>query len=75
MNFNHLKEVNESWWQHFCFAFPMCCRLLWGGIRIGIHAFLPFLFVTDGSDTIRRCYRIVNEKFPEQYGKSRIVNR
>lgn len=66
MNFNHLKEVNETWWQHFCFAFPMGCRLVWGGIKIGIHAFIPFILVDDGSKCIRKCHSILEEKFPDQ---------
>ena len=66
MNFNHLKEVNETWWEHFCFAFPMACRMLWGGICILTHSLFPFLFVTDGSDTIKKCHGIVCAKFPDK---------
>ena len=65
MNFNHLKEVNETWWEHFKFAFPMACRMARGAFCICIHSIFPFLFVTDGSDTIKQCHKIVTDKFPE----------
>ena len=66
MNLRHLREVNETYFEHFRFAFPMACRMLWGAFCIAVHSVLPFLFVTDGSDTIRNCNRIVNQKFPEK---------
>jgi hypothetical protein len=64
MNLRHLREVNETYFEHFRFAFPMACRMAWGAFCIAVHSVLPFLFVTNGSDTIRNCNRIVNQKFP-----------
>ena len=61
----HLKDVNESYGEHFRFAFPMACRMLWGGFCILVHSLLPFLFITTGSDTIKRCNDIVTKKFPD----------
>jgi hypothetical protein len=75
MNFQHLKEVDETYFKHFCFAFPMACRMLWGAFCIGIHSVFPFLFVTTGSDIIRNCNRAINKKFPGQAGLRRSVQR
>ena len=66
MNFKHLKEVYETYFEHLRFAFPMACRMAWGTFCIGVHALLPFLFVTTGSETICKCYRIVASKLPDK---------
>ena len=63
--FNHLQDVNETYFEHFKFAMGMALRLLWGGTCIAIHAVLPFAFVSNGSETIKKCYSIITEKFPQ----------
>ena len=74
MNFNHLKEVDETYFQHFRFAFPMALRLLWGGFCLAIHSVLPFIFVDNGTKTIRESNRLVNERFPERATVKRQVH-
>ncbi len=66
MNFKHLQEVNETYFEHMRFALLMACRMAWGAFCIGVHALIPSLFVTTGSETICKCYRIVASKFPDK---------
>jgi hypothetical protein len=66
MNFNHLKEVDETYTEHFRFSFSMACRMLWGGICILTHSIFPFACVTNGGDAIRKCYTVMNTKFPDK---------
>ena len=66
MKFKHLQEVNETYSEHFWFAFPMACRMAWGAFCIGVHAIIPSLFVTSGSAIICKCYQIISVKFPDK---------
>ena len=40
----HLKEVEMSYWQHFCFAMSLVPYLLFAIAFIIIHAIVPGLF-------------------------------
>ena len=66
MKFKHLKEVDETYFEHMRFALLMACRMAWGAFCIGVHALIPSLFVTTGSVIISKCYRIVASKFPDK---------
>ena len=63
INFNHLREVNETYGEHMQFAMGMAGRMFLGSLMIFIHAIIPWIFITNGSDVIRKCYGIVNKKF------------
>ena len=42
----HLRTVNETYFEHLGFALRFGLKMTWGGIAAVIHALLPFLFVT-----------------------------
>lgn len=50
---HHPSAVGESYGEHFLAASGFGFRMLLGAIACLIHAVLPFLFVTTGSNMIR----------------------
>lgn len=40
----HPKSVNETYGQHFCFAFKFSLKLFVAAFCAFVHAFFPFLF-------------------------------
>lgn len=50
----HPSSVNETYWQHFKFAFLFGCGMILFGICCVIHAFFPFLFETVASDYVKK---------------------
>lgn len=49
---DHPKSVGESYTEHFGVASRFGMKMMWGGARCTLHAVLPFLFRTAGSDTV-----------------------
>lgn len=49
----HPETVGETYGEHFLAAMGFSLRMLLGGLACLVHAVLPFLFVTTGSDMIR----------------------
>lgn len=49
----HPATVGESYGEHFLAATGFGLRMLFGAVACLVHAVLPFLFVTTGSDVIR----------------------
>ena len=49
---DHPKSVGESYTAHFGVASRFGAKMMWGGLRCSLHAFLPFVFKTAGSDTV-----------------------
>jgi hypothetical protein len=50
----HPATVGETYWQHLRFATRTGMAMIAGGGACFVHGFLPFLFMTTGSRTIRR---------------------
>ncbi|KTC68745.1 hypothetical protein Lbir_2278 [Legionella birminghamensis] len=48
----HLKEIDESYTEHFLFAQCLGFKLIFAGFACLIHAIIPDLFVNTGSKTI-----------------------
>ena len=48
----HPASVDETYAEHMGAAFGFALRMLLGSLACLVHAFLPFLFVTTGSETI-----------------------
>ena len=63
---DHPKEVKMTYLQHTAFALMLARRTLSCVFASLIHAFLPFLFVTHTSTTIRE----LNQVFEKRFGNS-----
>ena len=49
----HLKESNLTYFQHMRRALSISCNLMTASAACLIHAFLPFVFETSASSTIK----------------------
>ena len=56
----HLKEVNETYFQHMTIAFKIGFTMLVTGIFCLIHALIPGLFKKTGSNQIAKIYDMVS---------------
>ncbi len=52
----HLDEVGESYGAHMVHASHFGLRMVAGGLACMVHAVLPFMFSTTGSDVIRKLH-------------------
>lgn len=59
---DHPREVEEGFFEHFRVASGFGLTMIRGGLCALVHAFVPALCVTSGSDTIRRLHTIMVEK-------------
>jgi Family of unknown function (DUF6356) len=48
----HPESVGESYWQHLAAAMSFGLRMLWGGVLCLVHAVIPGLCRTRGSEMI-----------------------
>ena len=48
----HPASVDESYWQHLAAAASFGFRMIWGGIVCLVHAVIPGVCCTKGSDMI-----------------------
>ncbi|MBA3897816.1 MAG: hypothetical protein H0X36_11940 [Sphingomonadaceae bacterium] len=58
----HPRTVGESYFEHFGVASSFGLAMIGGGAKALVHAVLPNLCETSGSDTIRRLHSIMVEK-------------
>jgi Family of unknown function (DUF6356) len=58
----HPKTVGETYWEHFRVASSFGVAMVSGGVKAMVHAVLPNVYETAGSDTIRRLHNIMVEK-------------
>jgi hypothetical protein len=49
---SHPASVNENYWQHLTSAAGFGFRMIWGGIVSLVHAVIPGVCCTNGSDMI-----------------------
>ena len=52
----HPSDVGETYREHFGVAMSFSVAMIAGGLACAVHAVLPFLFTTTGSQTIRRLH-------------------
>ena len=48
----HPATVNETYFQHFANSASLGLRMIGGGLACFVHAFLPGVFCSKGSETI-----------------------
>jgi len=48
----HPESVNENYWQHLASAAGFGFRMIWGGLVCLVHAFIPGVCSTKGSDMV-----------------------
>jgi len=60
----HPNSVNETYFQHFIFAFMFGINMLLGGIFCIIHAVFPFLFQKTGSHFLLKMTTTFIERMP-----------
>lgn len=58
----HPNAVNETYLQHFCFACKTGIKLMWAGVACFIHGLFPFLFVTTGSEQVKKVVANMEER-------------
>ena len=59
---DHPKSVDESYGAHFGVASRFGFAMIWGGMKALVHAVIPGLCVTSGSDTVKRLNHIMVEQ-------------
>lgn len=60
----HPHSINETYFQHFKFAFAFGANLLLGGLTCIIHAIFPFLFQKTGSNILFKMTHHFVERMP-----------
>lgn len=58
----HPEEVGESYAEHFRAAGGFGIAMIAGGVACVLHAFVPRMFVTTGSGTVKRLYELMVAK-------------
>ncbi len=61
MNFSHLEEAGETYFQHFSRAIILSLNLLIMSIVCLVHSLLPFIFTTYVSDKIREINSYIDQ--------------
>lgn len=59
---NHLKEMNEGYFEHMFYALRYGLKMILGGIALIIHSIIPDIFVTTGSRTMRSIIMEVDQR-------------
>ncbi|ODN41365.1 DUF6356 family protein [Piscirickettsia litoralis] len=58
----HPHDVNETYFQHFCFAASRGLKSICCGFGLIIHAVFPFLFIQTGSNFVGNMHKEMQEK-------------
>lgn len=58
----HLTEAGESYTQHLIFASCIALKMLKAGIQCFLHALIPSIFKTSGSNAIKELYNKINTR-------------
>ena len=61
---DHPATVNETYFQHFASSASFGLRMIGGGLACFVHAFLPGVFCSKGSETICKLHErmVVNRR-------------
>jgi hypothetical protein len=61
----HPESVGESYLEHMNVALSFAVPLLAAGLAALIHAFLPFLFLTTASRTVKQLHARMTNRHPQ----------
>ena len=56
----HLKQANESYFQHLYAAFIIGITMIIGGFQAIFHAFIPGILTKSASNKIKKLHEIVS---------------
>jgi len=56
----HLREINESYFTHMRHALYFSAVSFFSSIALLIHSFFPFIFITTGSNNLKKLYNIMS---------------
>jgi hypothetical protein len=59
---DHLSSVNESYAEHFVFAFFVSIRLIGAGLAVITHALIPAFFQYNGSKAVKSLHELFNNR-------------
>jgi len=54
INFKHLKETNEGYFEHMSIAIWYAIRLGGLALRVAVHSILPFIWYNEIDSNLRR---------------------
>lgn len=60
--FNHLKEVNETYFQHMKNSFSYSILFFNTSLKLIIHGILPNFYTTAGTDTANKVINSINNR-------------
>jgi hypothetical protein len=60
--FKHLKEINETYFEHMRFAHRSGLRMMLAGMACILHGFLPNIFVSTASDALKSLTSEINQR-------------
>ena len=58
----HLDDAGESYFEHCFIAISYSIKLMYLGIAVLVHAFLPFVLITTASVGIRKIIKDIDER-------------
>ena len=58
----HLAEAGENYTQHLMFASRIAIKMLIAGIQCFLHALVPSIFKTSGSNAIKELYKKIKTR-------------
>ncbi len=59
---SHLKEINETYFEHLRFAMWMGVRMVFAGVACILHSIMPEILITTASDTIKTLNQEMHER-------------
>ena len=65
--FNHPRENKLSYMQHFVVSSTLSISFFIGSVKALIHAFIPYLFETSSTDTLRELQDFVDNVHKKKY--------
>ena len=59
---SHLSEMNDTWFSHFKIAMSLALYSLVAFFVLAVHAFVPGIFPTTGSQIFKKIQTVLNAR-------------